>query len=128
MTNEQINIAIAEACGWKSPFQQEWLQGYDKEGGHVWAFSGTDQEGDRAPLPDYCDDLNAMHEAENRLTSFQRAKHGKILQDLLNEHAVGFVQNYDRDFASLSRIASANARQRAKAFLRTIGKWEGGAK
>jgi hypothetical protein len=38
MTTEQINIAIAEACGW------------------------TDIN-----VPGYCHDLNAMHEAENVL-------------------------------------------------------------
>jgi hypothetical protein len=76
------------------------------------------------PTRDFCNDLNAMHEAENKLTPFQRIKHGHFLQETLNEAVVGFVSNYESELKSLSRVASATARQRAEAFLRTLRKWE----
>jgi hypothetical protein len=65
-----------------------------------------------AQLPDYCNDLNAMHEAEKI-----------ILNDLKTW----------RQYVDLIRVQSAKsvnpifhltARQRAEAFLRTLGKWE----
>ena len=55
---------------------------------------------------DYCNDLNAMHEAEKTLT-------GKHFEDYLMELL---------DF--IDEPILANARQRAEAFLRTMGKWE----
>ena len=106
MINQQINTAIAEACGWES-----------ETTGPSWCEYET-------KMPNYCNDLNAMHEAENKLTPFQRIKHGHFLQKILNEAVFGFVSNYESESKSLSRVASATAAQRAEAFLRTIGKWE----
>lgn len=102
MTNEQINIAIAEACGWKPT----------TDGGICWDCNG-------APIvtpPDYCNDLNAMHEAEKKLTE-------KRLQTYLD-----FLADAPRDdvYQTWTGSVFATARQRAKAFLKTIGKWEGG--
>lgn len=104
MTDEQINRAIAEACGWtdihdSGPWHNHKLWGYPPElpgqGGNAYKY-----------MPDYCTDLNAMHEAEATL--------GKSLY---------------RMEAQLKRMAGAicfhaSARQRAEAFLRTVGKWE----
>lgn len=111
MNNEQINIAIAEYCG-----RVRRPDGYWYPDGKTYGSQG---------IHNYCNDLNAMHEAENKLTPFQRIKHGHFLQEILNETVVGFVSNYESQLKSLSRMASAPARQRAEAFLRTFGKWEG---
>jgi hypothetical protein len=56
--------------------------------------------------PDYCNDLNAMHEAEKVLTF----KDWEFYCDELG--------------GSFQGCAHATARQRAEAFLRTLGKWE----
>lgn len=56
---------------------------------------------------DYCGDLNAMHEAEKVLTTFDE-------WDIYCVH-LGDTQ---------PSCAKATARQRAEAFLRTLGKWE----
>lgn len=95
MTNEQINIAIAKACGWSNN---------DIERGYTLCqFSES--------VPDYCNDLNAMHEAEMMLKS----------EDC---HTYGcYCSNLYEDFGN---TVSLTARQRAEAFLKTIGKWEGG--
>ena len=54
---------------------------------------------------DYCSDLNAMHEAEKVLSSTQQDEYWDRLTD----------EEVDHLFAT--------ARQRAEAFLRTLGKW-----
>jgi hypothetical protein len=58
----------------------------------------------------YCSDLNAMHEAEESLKGKQFGTYGIALNDI---------------DGSLWGIR-ATARQRAEAFLRTLGKWEEG--
>ncbi len=101
MTNEQINVAIAQACGWtilKKPLSGFGFAAYAKE-----------PNGDPSPgIPDYCDDLNAMHEAEDELSGNQYMVYALML---------------DAVEGSLFGIR-ATARQRAEAFLKTLGKWE----
>jgi hypothetical protein len=58
----------------------------------------------------YCGDLNAMHEAEKMLTPTQ-------IEDYIIE-----VMQFSHE------PIIATARQRAEAFLRTLGKWEEGGK
>lgn len=97
MTDEQINQAIAKACGWRD---------LAIEGGSGF-YKGFDNGAELRPdLPDYVNDLNAMHEAEQRLTK---------------EQAEDYVA---RLFDSCYESTFATARQRAEVFLRTIGKWE----
>ena len=106
MTNEQINIAIAKACGWDS---DDIARGYT-----LCQFSEN--------VPDYCNDLNAMHEAEKVFT-YEEAQQfeGELCgicgsENLHKEYPLPF------EFS----VAHATASQRAEAFLKTIGKWEGG--
>jgi hypothetical protein len=89
MTPEAQRIAIAEECGWKTGYR-------DPEAWH--------------PLPDYLNDLNAMHEAEKMLVSLQWVSYSRRLQTLCDE--------------SVTWPIHATASQRAEAFLRTIGKWK----
>jgi hypothetical protein len=73
-------------------------------------------------IPDYLNDLNAMHEAEASLTDEQHSAFRKHLASVVGE----------RESPSYStpgwrrRYVSSTAAQRAEAFLRTIGKWEDG--
>lgn len=92
MSEEQINIAIAKACGW-----------IDTD---IVNCGGKLMYG-QTEVPDYCNDLNAMHEAEKTLDY-------NMICDM--EDSVGFR------FAI--KPFHATARQRAEAFLRTLGKWE----
>jgi hypothetical protein len=67
---------------------------------------------------DYCSDLNAMHEAYSTMTE---DKQWEFIKTLVN-----YQQG---SFPLLSRseslvLANATARQRAEAFLRTVGKWK----
>ena len=116
MTPEQQRIAIAEACGWKlksnglSPmwsWQNESLNHRIKWVAHkVMASQGV--------LPNYLNDLNAMHDAEKLLTQWE---------ELVSYHSwLGYCG--ENNTSELHNCIHATAAQRAEAFLRTIGKWE----
>jgi uncharacterized protein Smg (DUF494 family) len=98
MTDEQINIAIAESLGWESCGMASTgkMMGYKTE---EWE-----------QLPNYTADLNAMHEAEKVLTAEQRKSYINCIFNL--------------PVSECESNAFATAAQRAEAFLRVIGKWE----
>lgn len=101
MNNEKQRIAIAEACGWR-------CTAAFKEAFACWVKpDGMDHQTEY--LPDYLNDLNAMHEAEKMLTVRQSQQYIPILRNLCTVFG-----NWPE---------SATAAQRAEAFLRTIGKW-----
>ena len=100
MTDEQINIAIAEMCGWVE--------------------DAADVLGPE-DYPDYCNDLNAMHEAERCIPH--------IPHHLCWAYAAELSEIVEREtrlsvFWLDQQPECATARQRAEAFLRTLGKWE----
>lgn len=104
MTDEQINQRIAEACGWK-PRRQTNLT---RTGHFKVSYENP---------PDYCTDLNAMHEAEKVLiTGFEDEPESS---ESWSDYQTNLIITCD---AYLSYHATA--RQRAEAFLRTLGKWE----
>jgi hypothetical protein len=119
MTDDQINIAIAEACGWTDCEHVEALGLCKGKHENVLPqyFFGYSQ------LPDYCNDLNAIHDAEISLSgdglecSLNEARYGEALFRVINPTKDGAGT---RDFDKIT----ATARQRAEAFLRTLGKWE----
>ena len=104
MTDEQINTAIAEACGWTEI--RENLVGK--------------QPGETANrvmfLPNYSTSLNMMHEAEKMLTKDRNS----YLTTLAGLVELDHLRGLDADWPWVC----ATARQRAEAFLKTLGKWE----
>jgi hypothetical protein len=108
MTDEQINAAIAEACGWTecrlvakvvlSTLRAPVAYGIPPNGTYEIA------------CLNYCIDLNAMHEAEKVMDS----------DELFRGY---YLALYDITQSTRWPIC-ATARQRAEAFLRTLGKWE----
>ena len=109
MTNHQINVAIAEACGWTEFHTED----FTEMGVPCFVQMALPPRfihiENSMPLPDYCADLNAMHEAEKVLNIIEQGHYWDYLKDLTDE---GFNQLH------------ATARHRAEAFLRTVGKWE----
>ena len=61
-----------------------------------------------AALPDYCNDLNAMHEVEKTMAHSQTV----------------YQYTVELDRITNRQEWHATAHQRAEAFLRTIGKWK----
>ena len=88
MSEEQQRIAIAEACGWcRSTDNSRWV---DPKGSNV-----------RFPeLPDYLSDLNAMHSAEQTLTTEESKRYDQLLS------------------------VRASSQERAKAFLTIKNLWK----
>ena len=103
MTDEQINAAIAEACGWKGNLICRDLNG------DLWPND----------LPNYCNDLNAMHEAEQILKR-RGPEYARWLLEIVSRDAGPGIFYAAGSFAHIK----AKARQRAEAFLRALGKWE----
>ena len=116
MNPEAQRIAIAKACGWKKMnWNEATVYGASTHGFRVWKSKHQDsimsykgRVGER--IPDYLNDLNAMHEAENVLTNEQ----WWLFVEFLTEIRGGGV----------ALCISANAAQRAKAFLKTLNLWK----
>ena len=90
MTPEQQQLAIAEACG--------------EDNDSIY----------RDLIPDYLNDLNAMHEAEELFYAKSDTLEGAER-----------MRDYSRWLCNIAKYPlRAKAAQRAEAFLRTIGKWE----
>ena len=111
MNPEQQRIAIAEACGW---FAREDKDGFwravDASGNMTHELWMSERNVWSAGIPDYLNDLNAMHEAEKTLTDKAHEEFRLNLYDVIGDDS--------------RLIVSSTAAQRAEAFLLTIGKWE----
>jgi hypothetical protein len=69
-------------------------------------------------IPDYPHDLNAMHEAEKRMTIPQRDHYTNLLQHIANSNEGSESESL------LVNTTCAIVAQRAEALLKTIGKWK----
>ena len=108
MTPEAQRIAIAKACGYKIKH----CKYHNTETWHM--PEGVCLEGNtEVCLPDYLNDLNAMHEAEKTLTQEQLKQTAEL--------SLGFLA---KDWCHRDYIYHTTARQRAEAFLKTLGLWE----
>jgi len=106
MTKEQINIAIAESLGW-----------HHREGGMWYCPDGSTVP--ETLIPNYCNDLNAMHEAWCSLTLWQHQAFRHELQA-----AIAYAQEDEEPHKGpCHSVCNATALQRAEAYLKTIGKW-----
>jgi hypothetical protein len=99
MTEQEQRIAIAEACGWYDIGEPTWNK-------RVLGMLG---QGPLRNIPDYLNDLNAMHDAEKMIQ--KNADHVFDYMDNL-EQVTSFVPHF------------ATAAQRAEAFLRTLNLWK----
>ena len=112
MNKEQQRIKIAEACGY---------------GGYIPLRNSLG--GPNCHLPDYLNDLNAMHEAEKVLTEKQSTLFDSALLTIQGfNRDIDFVDEDGKatdDFVKLVKaLRHANAAQRAEAFLKTLNLWE----
>ena len=107
----QINIAIAEFCGWTK------IESLSPYGGHTHGINPNQPESmwpwQTSPIPNYCGDLNAMNQAEKRLFDYQ-------WDDYIDWLATGLGVRVD----DTMEIMHASALQRAEALVKAIGKWE----
>ena len=104
-TDEQMRIAIAEACGWKT----------DTKYNSPWNWLNPSGEVSRLErIPDYLNSLDAMHGVESVLPAMQ-------YQLWLNELNAIVGRDISEGSPYWARNnESATARQRAEAFLRVL--------
>jgi len=113
MTPEEQRIAIAEACGkLNKPECRPTIEELEAILASNERLKVTIQpDGSVLALPDYIDDLNAMHVAENTLSEYDKINHYDYeLSRVCNHHQGNTIR--------------ATSAQRAEAFLRAIGKWK----
>jgi hypothetical protein len=114
MDEEKQRIKIAEACGWKRhPLQMNknfWIQ-----------FPSQKQARDYRDLPDYLNDLNAMHEAKKALWAKDWA-----YRYIFNDHLANIIKGriVNRNEWDAETFLDATAAEQAEAFLKTLGLWE----
>ena len=128
MTQQEQRSAIAQACGWSlRTVANYWDCGiYRPDGSRsLVTYSDGDQDHNRTwadcvrdkHFPDYLNDLNEMHEAENNLEKMNKA-----------EFAVQLCRVAGKDWPNGIGGGSfihihATAAQRAEAFLKTLNLW-----
>lgn len=103
MTPEQINIAIAEWCGWKyhKPTEEE------LKSGSYYQFE-----------PDYYHNLNAVHKLETLLNIEASATYEALLDSICN-------RPFTEEGSCLVTCGwHATAPQRCEALLRTLNLWK----
>ncbi len=105
-------IAIAESCGWISHVGNSQIR--------YWRPPQARLSRDVHQLPDYCNDLNAMHEAEKMLYGDPNLpkKYTQQIKKAIRREAGVTKAQMDFDMC-----ITATAAQRAEAFFRTIRKW-----
>lgn len=126
MTPEAQRIAIAEACGW-TDIKERYIESLlcvpiTENSDPIISGLQPDKKGLSA-IPDYPENLNAMHEVELKLNN---SKDSGIYARSLMYLVCGYSTNEDCISINgwvMMRIARATASQRAEAFLKTIGKW-----
>lgn len=102
MTPEEQRIAIAQECGWE----------FDDEG---LALTPDGKTVDRnlalstRLIPDYLNDLNAMHDAEDILLFSRRQRFYDALKNVMSKHMRSKIADIE--------CCRATAAQRAEAFL-----------
>jgi hypothetical protein len=103
MNKEKQRIAIAKACGW-SCFEPATIQYTAKRSDGKWDL-----------IPDYPNDLNAMHEAEKVLNLDKQFFYARRLPKR---------KGLDSSLTAGFETIHATAAQRAEAFLKVLNLWE----
>jgi hypothetical protein len=109
MTDQQINIAIAESLGWQNCANRTHGKFERKD---VITGIKPDCKGKiLTKIPDFCNDLNAMHEAmllHPRKLLLRNFLYLEVLEDPTN---------------TTNEPAWATAKQWATAYVKSLGKW-----
>jgi hypothetical protein len=130
MSPEQQRICIAEACGWHRGTNYSKQEEFGD--GTVWrkGDNGTRSVAlNPAGLPDYLNDLNAMHDAEKVMNDAAYGNFENFLNDAIcAADKMQCVKTITGSVVVMPsnifiRWCSPTAAQRAEAFLRAMGKW-----
>ena len=118
MTPEAQRIAIAEVCGWKACHKS--VGGFDNGDGILDRYViGIPPDCTlHKILPNYLNDLNAMHKALKFLDDEQQISFMMHLASIVSDFDVGKLT-----WRLVEKMLSATAAQLAEAFLRTLNLW-----
>lgn len=117
MSDIEIRIAIAEACGWlvtQADFKSYSLR--SPEGKEWHSFDYPEIAWTANVIPNYPNDLNAMHEAIRSLDRFQQ-------RDLVACLRSKLMTEKGDDVDDALALLLATPAQLSEQFVRTIGKW-----
>jgi hypothetical protein len=126
VSDNEIRIAIAEACGWRRQISESAILGIiatqwfkpDGTKAHSHEVSGNAL----GYIPDYLNNLNAIHVAECLLV--QQDKWVLYLNTLREVICADADEPVNSDAETVYQMVTAMPGQRAEAFLRTLGKWK----
>lgn len=107
MNKVEQRLAIAKSVGWRR-----------REGGMWYCPDGSTLPEDQ--IPDYLNDLNAMHELERNMTDADFFRYSLQIESMAK--ILGPTGRWITDNQRI--LYSTTAAQRAEAYLRTIGKWK----
>jgi len=133
MHKDEINKIIAEFCGWKNirelDYQPIGTDPYIDGPSQVWVGIHPESDVDSKEyevIPDYCNDLNAMHEVVEMLKGDDDIKYVNYLFASVGINRYYYMGATPEAFPAdrQMKVINASALQRAEAFLRTIDKWE----
>lgn len=136
MTDEEINRAIAEHLGWNwwavekgGWYYRQGGAGYTNRIDEAGRYTEADARKELVrgepmgvhpiPPPNYSNDLNACAEFEKTIKSDEAMDEYLFRLAYVLQTAIAF-----NSFSTFARV-TAKPRQRAEAFLRTVGKWKG---
>lgn len=114
MSDEELNIEIAELTGW--------VYLYTDENGKKWWRTPLDGYTPDQP-PNYVKDLNAMYEVENILLTCGRLYKEDKVRGRTDWYNNDLSIVMGKDLKNNFSLIHATARQRAEAFVLTIGGW-----
>lgn len=113
MTPAEMNVAIAEAVGWKWRITYNGVDGSSRE-------RLLPPSGDlHAEIPDFAGSLDCMHEAYKSLLFTKRMHYRSHLREIIGREA----KLPKGEQVAWEFCIDATAPQRAEAFLRTLGKF-----
>lgn len=134
MNPRDQRVAIAETCGVQTIY---WKARYDNHGAPDFHIADSKEEAEEWPfkdlgvesfvhfgkIPDYTNDLNAMHEAEKHLVSLKLPTIAMACYNgWLNYLICGKAQQ-EMDTTGTFSLLTATSAQRAEAFLRALSLW-----
>lgn len=111
MTPEKQRLAIASVCGW-----HEKPEPHGSFNASAWWQNEHRYPSYEMPVPNYPEDLNAMHEAEKVLSTNPEYTQ----QHAFNNYAYLLIEVCKHQCSAVH----ATAAQRAEAFLKTLHLWE----
>lgn len=143
MTDTEMRIAIAEACGvanrwfimkrgryyrpnacgYTSDIKEAWIVTEEEANKHVYPHDEPVTK-HRAPLPDYPNDLNACHEMEKVLSHEQQEQYWDELERvILDPVRSEYPDAKLNDTNTKLILLFSTARQRCEAFLKVLNLW-----